>query len=268
MNKLINKVFIGTSGYKHADWLGNVYPFTLKPADYLTYYITQLKLNFLEITFTLHKIPYKKTSEQIAEHIKNVNSTFRVSIKLHKSLLRTQKDTSILNEFLIGLEPFFKSEIPLVFLADYPIEFCASKENLQAIVSLKKSLEQHILFVSLPHRSWYKERYIEIFRNNKIGLVIQHIPEFNKNSSPYLAISTNGYAYFRLYSNPSFYLSSSNINILYNYPIKSLANIRKAVSKISIITNETYVAFCNIKNGLAAANATLFKKLMEEETHE
>jgi len=60
MNKLINKVFIGTSGYKHADWLGNVYPFTLKPADYLTYYITQLKLNFLEITFTLHKIPYKK----------------------------------------------------------------------------------------------------------------------------------------------------------------------------------------------------------------
>lgn len=268
MKALINKVFIGTSGYKHSDWVGNVYPFTLNPADYLTYYISQLKLNFLEITFTLHKIPYKKTSEQIADHIKNENTSFRVSIKLHKSLLRTQPDPSILNEFLMGLEPFFKSEIPLVFLADYPIEFSASKENLQALLSLKKSLDQRILFVSLPHRSWYKERYIELFRNNKIGLVIQHIPEFKKNSSPYLVISTNGYAYFRIYSNPSFYLPSSNINIVYNYPVNSLTNIRKVVSKISIITKETYVGFCNVKNGIAAANAALFKKLMEEEANE
>jgi uncharacterized protein YecE (DUF72 family) len=268
MDKTIDKIFIGISGYKHTDWSGNVYPFSLKPIDYLSYYINQLNLNFLELTFTFHKIPYAKTSEQIVEHIKKENKSFRVSIKLHKSLLRPVLESSVLNEYLSGLTPFFKENIPVIFLADYPIEFTASKKNLRALISLKKSFKDYILFVSLPHRSWYKERYIEIFRENKIGLIIHYIPEHAKGSSPSFVITTNGYAYFRLYSNPTFYLPSSNINILYNYPTKSLDMISKVVSKLSIITQETYVAFCNIKNGIAASNAMLFKKIIEDSIHE
>lgn len=268
MCKTLNRIFIGTSGYKHIDWQGNVYPFNLKPIDYLSYYIRQLKLNFLELTFTFHKIPYAKTSEQIVEHIKKENKNFRVSIKLHKSLLRPILEPSVLNEYFSGLTPFFKEKISVIFLADYPIEFTASKENLQALISLKQSFKDYLLFVSLPHRSWYKERYIEIFRANKIGLIIHYFPEHAKGSSPSLVITTNGYAYFRLYSNPTFYLPSSNVNILYNYPAKSLDMISKVVSKISIITQETYVAFCNVKNGIAASNAMLFKKIMESSIDE
>jgi uncharacterized protein YecE (DUF72 family) len=268
MNILSNKIYIGTSGYKHTSWQGNVYPEKLKPINYLPYYINELKLNFLEITFTFHKMPYKKTFDQIFDHIKNKLLNFRLSIKLHKSLLRTKLDSSILNEFIQSLETFSKTQIPLIFLADYSTKFGVNKENLHAIIQLKKALEEHTLFISLPHRSWYKERYINIFRANKIGLVIHYIPESKNNYTPFLITSTNDYAYFRFYSNPSFHLSSSNINISYNYSPKELINIAKIISKTSIISKETYVAFCNVKNGIAAFNAVLLKKIMEESTGE
>jgi uncharacterized protein YecE (DUF72 family) len=153
-------------------------------------------------------------------------------------------------------------------LADYPIEFTASKENLQSIITLKGSLENCVFFVSLPHRSWYKERYIEMFRDNKIGLVIHYIPESTQDDSPFFAITTNSFAYFRFYSNSTFYLPSSNINVLYNYSTKNLDRISKIVSKLAIITKETYVCFCNVKNGIAAYNAMLFKKIMEGTIYE
>jgi len=97
-----------------------------------------LKLNFLEITFTFHKIPYKKTFDQIFENIGKDLYNFRISIKLHKDLLRIKPDHSIFNEFFQGLETFTKANVPLIFLADYSIMFKANKEHLQAIISLKK----------------------------------------------------------------------------------------------------------------------------------
>jgi uncharacterized protein YecE (DUF72 family) len=264
MDKINDNIFIGTSGYKHPDWLGNVYPPHLKPIDYLSYYIEQLDLNFLELTFTFHKIPYRKTIEQIVEHIKKSMKPFRISIKLYKSLLRTKFEKSVLDEFLAGLFPFIKENIPFCFLADYPNEFTVSKENLSTLVSLRHFLEKYELFVSFPHRSWYKERFLEILRTNKIGLVIQYIPDFVKKITPYVIIATNGYAYFRVHSNATFYLPTANNKTLYNYSAGNIEDIAKDVAKISIITKETYVAFCNVKNGLAAFNAMLLKKTMEK----
>ncbi|MDY6820028.1 MAG: DUF72 domain-containing protein [Deferribacterota bacterium] len=255
-------IYVGTSGFRHNSWVDKIYPVSLRPTNYLKYYINNLGLSFVEITFTFHKMPYYKTIDQIAENIGN--NSLALSIKLYKELLKESLNEEYVRTFIDALAPLNKDNIVYVLLADFPYSFTASRKNVETILNLKRLFEKNIFFVSLPHRSWYKERYFNLFREKNIGTIIHYIPLHSEDMTPFTPITTNKYAYFRIYSNKFLYLQSMNKNIAFNYNTKQLKSIANEVNKLSIVTKDTFVAFCNIRDGYSVYNAQSLNKILKE----
>jgi uncharacterized protein YecE (DUF72 family) len=254
--------YIGTSGYNYKDWQDIIYPPNLNTNSYLSYYVNKFNLNFLELSFTFYKMPFIKTSKQIVEH---VDKNFKFSIKLHKSVLQGNLKDSNIDEFKTGIYPFIKQNKIASFLADFPYEFKANIDNLKLLKDIKSKFTEFPLFSSLPHRSWYKERYINALKENRIGMVIHIIPEFKVSNTPYLPVATNDECYFRLYSNPLFWRSSTNKECTYSFNEDTLKQLLIDIKKLSYVTQNIYVVFCNVKNGTSLLNAINLKKLVEME---
>ena len=55
-----------------------------------------------------------------------------------------------------------------------------------------------------------------------------------------------------------------NKNIAFNYNIKQLKSIANEVNKLSIVTKDTFVSFCNIRDGYSVYNAQSLNKIIKE----
>jgi uncharacterized protein YecE (DUF72 family) len=251
-----NDFYVGTSGYKYEDWKGVFYPELEHNYQMLEYYAT--KFDFLEITFTFYKMPLKETLKSLSFR---VHKNFLFSIRLTKKFLKGRYSAKDITEFKNGIEPL-KNENKLgAIFADFNYDFTAKKSNLDLLINLKSHFTDTPFFVSLPNRTWYKERFIEDLKNNEIGLIINDMPKI-KGLSPYYPISTNLYTYFRFYGRNKLWLTPEYPVIDYDYTDEEMETFIKDAIKLNILNKKTFFSFCNVTNGNAPKNALKFAKLL------
>ncbi|WP_022851487.1 DUF72 domain-containing protein [Limisalsivibrio acetivorans] len=250
-------VYIGTSGYKHDDWHGAVYPGSMQNEEYLNYYSGEFGLNFVELTFPFYAVPERETVEHIAQ-----NAAGRVSfaVRLYKDFLKGHFGEQ--EKFMEGFAPLLEAGLIKGWLADYHYNFEASRQNFDKIKMLRDHFGDLPLFCEFPHRTWHKEKYTEEFRDERIGVVVTDMPN-NPKFPPMKVVGTNGYSYFRLHGRNPDWKEPRSIDLNYSYKKHELENILMSVENIASVTREVFVSFCNIKKGRGAFNAKYMKEMID-----
>jgi len=251
-------LYIGTSGYKYEDWRGTFYKKNITPYEMLIEYSKHF--NFMELTFTFYKMPILKTVESIAQRVKDKT---KISIRLNKVFLKGAFSNEDVKLFKDAIKPFIEKDIAIAYLCDFSPKFSASKANLDLMLKLKKIFYELPIFFELQNRTWYKERYLEDMRSSNLGIVILDMPEV-KGLAPYYPITTNSNTYIRLYGKSRLWLTPTSKELNYLYSEEEMKKIYDDLKRLSIVSNNVFVSFCNLEDGKAAINALNFKKLAEK----
>ncbi|HCW92660.1 DUF72 domain-containing protein [Flexistipes sinusarabici] len=253
-------LYLGTSGYKYDDWMDVFYPAGTSHYNMLEYYTKHF--NLIEITFTFYKIPYAKTIQSILSRTPD-NVFF--SVRLHKNLLRGRNTQREFNDFLYGLSPLLENNKIKAFFADYNYKFTSCRANMSIIKELAGKLPVEVpFFAELPSSTWYKERYIEEFKENRIGLIGLHLPEI-PGLAPFYPVSTNYFTYLRLYGKSRLWVVPDDKDTDYRYKHDEIKKILNRCIDASVLSKGIFISYCNVTGGNAAVNALDTKKIVESE---
>ena len=250
-------LYLGTSGYKYQDWKGKFYPSNVSNYEMLKYYNNSKLFNFLELTFTFYNFPYRDTIRSIVERASNL----LFSVRLHKSFLKGRYNKQDIKDFYDGLKPMIDDGKLAAFFADFNYSFTASKENFGHILKLVRDFNDYPLFFELPNRTWYKDRFLELFREHRIGLITIDMPTI-KGLAPYYPFSSNNYTYFRLYGRSGFWLTPEDKILDYSYKDEDLKKFIEDIKPLSLVSKKVFVTFCNVVDGHAVENAGTFIKYL------
>lgn len=254
---LSTPIYVGTSGYKFNDWVGTFYPSDISPYGMLGEYCKYF--NFLELTYTFYKMPFLKTTQGISERI---GKKTKISVRLNKVFLKGKFTDEDVITFKEGIKPLIENGQCCAFLCDFNIKFTSCKANLEYMIKLKEVFNEVPIFFELPSCTWYKERYLDEMRQHMLGIVVLDMPSI-KGLAPYYPIATNSNVYFRLYGKSPMWLTPESKVLKYSYSENELKKIIKDIEKMSIISRNIFVSFCNLENGRAPINAVMMNKLLE-----
>src|SRR4051812_48756407 len=111
-------LYIGTSGYSYADWLGPVYPQGTRKTDFLNHYQTLFKTT--ELNFTYYRIP---TAATLAKMAASVESGFLFSVKAPREVTHSDHGTesqTAISAFLAALRPLKDQQKFACVLLQFP----------------------------------------------------------------------------------------------------------------------------------------------------
>lgn len=125
--RVMEQVFVGTSGYSFKEWKGNFYPAKLPDKQFLTYYAERLAT--VELNNTFYRTP---TVEAIAGWCNAVPSHFRFSVKAPQRITHVSrlKDMEPVRHFA-GLVSGFGERLGVV-LFQFPPQFRFDFDRLRA----------------------------------------------------------------------------------------------------------------------------------------
>ncbi len=251
-------VYIGTSGYNYEDWKGTFAPADTENYDLLTHYIAS-KLNFLELTYTFYRMPIAEKIEGIMERL---SDDMKLSIRLHKSLMRKKPSSLEIESFKEGISPAVNSGRAVALFADFHHLFSASRENFDILLELKDNFKDIPLFIELTNSTWHKSRFYDEFKASEIGLCVVDGPSF-RGFAPYKPLCSNGGVYFRLYGKDPMWLSGTEKFLNYDYSIKELKKFMDDARDVSVMAKNIFFSFCNVEKGSAPKNAVTLKNMIE-----
>lgn len=265
--EILDRIFVGTSGWKYDDWIGKFYPEDIPKNRLLQYYSTYFRT--VEVNFSYYIMPNRYTLSAIA---RNVPRDFVFTIKLN-SVFTHQKD--LLNpylevplkerdEFLRAVEVMRSEGKVDTLLAQFPQSFRFSTRNLEYITKLGRAFSGFNLAVEFRSKDWYNGVVYEVFKRENLTFVSVDEPEIPV-LPPRELIVTNRIGYIRLHSrDASKWYGGEKLRYDYYYQDCELMEWIDKI-KASWGFEKLYVFFNNCHNGQAAENALRFKKLVSVE---
>jgi uncharacterized protein YecE (DUF72 family) len=261
---------IGTSGFSFADWIGTVYPQSIKKGDMLSYYEKELHFKITEINSTYYTIP---SQESFRGMIKKTSHEFEFTVKAHKSMtheIRNNETGMLLNnkeafdKFLYSIEPLQKEGRLTGVLAQFPYSFHATKDNYNYILNFKDRLGDIPLVVEFRNYYWHGEKSVQFLKDNNIGYCIVDEPKI-KGLMPYNPTSTTSLGYFRFHGrNTNWFDAPTADRYDYLYTEEELKGFISGIKDIASHTHKTIIMFNNCHAGKAAKNAIELKGLIEK----
>lgn len=256
---------IGTSGFSFPDWVGTIYPSTMKKGDMLLYYENQLGFKITEINATYYTIPSPKS---FIGMMRKTSPDFEFTVKAHKSLTHEirDKDTGELidnkesfGRFLSSIEPLKKEGRLTAVLSQFPYSFHITNDNYNYLKTFKERLKDIPLVVEFRNVNWHNAKSIAFLKQNHIGYCIVDEPKF-KNLMPYNPITTTDLGYFRFHGrNPHWFQASVSERYDYLYTREELQSFVPDIKNIADSVTKMIVMFNNCHAGKSVINA---KQLM------
>jgi uncharacterized protein YecE (DUF72 family) len=160
-------LFVGTSGWDYPEWKGEFYPASLRRADFLDYYSSQL--GACEVNTTFYSL---QTPETVERWLTSTPPSFRFAIKTHRRLTHTKNITAryfeFLHEFLETLEPFGDR------LGSLLIQFPPTRErDDEALDRLLAGIPaQYSCAVEFRHESWDLPEVAERLGNKRATICL------------------------------------------------------------------------------------------------
>lgn len=142
------QVWIGTSGYSYADWVGGFYPKGLRSNQMLAYYSRHFPL--VELNYTFYHPPTAAMLRKMAER---TPPSFQFVVKLPKSISHEQSPRD-LNGFREAVLTLQKRGQLIGLLCQLPQSNHESDAHRAWLKTLAKSLGDLHLAVEFRHRSW------------------------------------------------------------------------------------------------------------------
>ena len=248
---MAGKIYIGTSGFYYAHWIGKFYPEDLRREEVLSFYSQHFET--VEINSSFYHFPRRSTVEKWKAA---VSGDFVFSLKLHRSITHLRKlkpEVLFLDKFFASLEPLKRRKT--VVLIQTPGSLKCDLERLQVFLSL---IPKGFLYAfEFRHKSWFEREVYELLKKEAAALVFSDSP-IKKDGSrlwPRVEVETAPFFYIRLHGSKSLYRSSYERSEL-----EEIASLAKEKAKAGL---DVFVYFNNDAEGHAIENALELKGIVE-----
>jgi uncharacterized protein YecE (DUF72 family) len=262
-NPLMARIYIGTSGYSYADWVGPFYPAGTREKDFLGYYAGRFP--FVELNFSYYSMP---TATQTERLIEKTGSEFLFAIKAHKSLTheitdRLEKDIEAYRQ---GIQPLAEKQKLAAVLVQFPYSFHYTDENRMRLDRLTRGLAGLPLALEFRSDEWVKDHVFEELRKRNVAFVNVDEPELPKLIRP-SEIVTAEPAYIRFHGrNKKNWWTGDNVSRYdYLYGDEELAGWLDRIRVIVKAVKVLLITFNNHSRGQAIQNARRLKELLAAE---
>lgn len=246
-------VLVGTSGYSYHEWIGPVYPASIKADEYLSYYSTMFPT--VELNFSYYRMPEREQMLRILEESQN---RLIFSVKAHETLthritpLSWQEDAT---RFCKALEPMAAAGKLGAILLQFPYSFHYEADQRRYLDKLLNTLASFPVAVEFRNNQWFNNRVIETFRQRNICLVSLDMPSL-KGLPPVLDVVSAPFAYLRLHGRNKETWWGSDGAERYNY-LYNTQELQSFVERIRLLlthAEKVLVFFNNHRRGQAVQN--------------
>ncbi len=260
-------VYIGPAGWSYKDWVGIVYPDSLKPSDYLQY-LTQF-FDVVEIDSSYYRPPTVRMVDGWLEKV-GTNRAFKFTMKLwseftHKPEMWMKESEAL---FKKGARLLLESGRMGALLAQFSFSFQDNKENRQRLSIIAESFREYPLVVEVRHSSWNTPESIEFIRSLNIGFCNIDQPG-SRTSLTGTDYVTSDVGYIRLHGRnyDTWFKKGATVEEKYDYLYteEELGYWIKVVKRLAIQTKSLFAIFNNHFQGKAVVNALQMKSILSGE---
>jgi uncharacterized protein YecE (DUF72 family) len=250
------KVWVGTSGYSYADWVGPFYPPGTRTNRMLAEYVHHFPL--VELNFTFYRPP---TPEMLARQAERVPAGFQFLVKLPRSISHEERPDE-LDLFRRSAQEMRRRGCLLGLLCQLPQAHHYTPKRLDWLARVGSELRDYRLAVEFRHRSWARADVPGWLGERGIDLVSVDAPDIPQLFPSGLVRST-GRVYVRLHSrNTGNWYQSDKERYDYDYSDAELGEWVEAILHTAEQTEEALVLFNNCHGGRAAVNARRIAELL------
>jgi len=253
------KWYIGTSGFSFSDWIGTVYPESIKSSEMFTYYCQHYGFNAVEINYTFYQMPSYKS---IVSLLRRAPTGFKFALKIHGSITHEGNLENIAN-FLKNTHIVFDEGKLAGYLAQFPYTFKYSDENITFLKRIAECFKDSKVFIEFRHLSWsYKEDVVEFIKeySPNVSIVIVDLPKIS-GLYPFNTYynSEDEEIYVRLHGRKkSWFTADEKTRYDYYYTEDELDEISKSILLPNV--KKALVFFNNCYRGQALRNARSFRE--------
>ncbi|MBI4652599.1 DUF72 domain-containing protein [Candidatus Desantisbacteria bacterium] len=258
---------IGTSGFSFPDWIGTIYPKSIKKENMLSYYEKELGFKTLEINFTYYTLPSQKALQGMNN---KTGADFKFVIKAFKGLTHDiwneRKEIidnkKIFDKFIYSIDPLVKDSKLSCIIAQFPYSFHHTEGNLEYLKFFKDRFGEIPVIIEFRNSDWVTDNTFTFLKNMRMGYCIVDEPGL-KNLMPYYPAVTSDIAYFRFHGrNKNWFSVPASERYNYLYSEQELNEFLPGIIKISGKSKTTFVFFNNCHAGSAAKNAITLAKMI------
>jgi uncharacterized protein YecE (DUF72 family) len=187
------ELWVGTSGYSYADWVGDFYPKGTSSAKMLPYYARHFPL--VELNFTFYRPP---TAQQLTRLADQVPAGFQFIVKLHQSFSHEHHLAGAAH-FRNAVEILAKQHSLLALLCQFPQRFHYDTVNLGKLEALAEAFQGMDLAVEFRHASWNRPEVKKWLTARHLHLVSVDVPPI-ASLFPSGVMQTSRLLYVRMHS--------------------------------------------------------------------
>jgi uncharacterized protein YecE (DUF72 family) len=277
----VPEVFIGTSGYSFADWVGPFYPPGTKSGEFLNYYATQF--GCVEVNSTYYGIPEPRV---LANMEKKTPAGFRFIVKLNQAMTHEYAtDPALYAKFLDVVAPLKAAGKYHGLLAQFPWAFRRDERSKAHLERLRERLPDEPLWVEFRHDSWMHPKLPSWLAERSLGYCAVDEPALPGLVPPVTHV-TNGVGYVRFHGRNATHwwntagrgsgavaagahqtaplprVRGDQLRYDYNYSERELMEWVGKINDLAKQAKQTYLFFNNCHAGQAARNAKLMEELL------
>jgi uncharacterized protein YecE (DUF72 family) len=249
-------IWIGTSGYSYADWVGPFYPPGTRSERMLAYYTRLFPL--VELNFTFYRLPTPANLARLAE---NSREGFQFLVKLHRSLSHDEEGRDLL-AFRDAVEELRRRGRLLGVLCQLPQATHDEPKHRTWLETLGREFAGCGLAVEFRHRSWLRPDVPDWLHNYQIDLVSVDVPDL-PGLYPRALVRSGPRLYVRFHSrNAANWYRSDKDRYDYTYDDAALAEWVSALAATAERDERVLLLFNNCHRGQAAENARRMRELL------
>jgi uncharacterized protein YecE (DUF72 family) len=273
-------VWIGTSGYSFADWVGPFYPPGTKSPDFLAYYAERFQC--VEVNSTYYGIPEPRV---LANMEKKTPPGFRFIVKLNQAMTHEgATEPALYEKFLDVLQPLKDAGKYHGLLAQFPWAFRRDERAKAHLEHLRAQLPDEPLWVEFRHASWMHPKLPTWLAERSLGYCAVDEPALPGLVPPVTHV-TNGIGYVRFHGrNAQHWWDTAGrirgaatagdlkraqprgrgdqLRYDYDYSERELLEWVARINELAKQAKQTYLFFNNCHAGQAARNAKLMEELL------
>ena len=255
-------VYVGTSGFKFADWKEAFYPAGVPEKSWLNYYATVF--GCLEVNSTYYRPLPPATFAQMAA---KVPAGFQFTVKAYQSITH-QSDTDNAADFAT----FVESLNPLVeagklggVLAQFPNSFRPTPATCDYLARLRERLAGLPVAVEFRHRDWARKETFPLLCRLDLAYCAVDEPQFSSLMPP-LSVATSALGYVRFHGRnyQTWWQGDSKRRYDYLYSRPELEEWVPRIVRLDDETGKVFVFMNNCFGAQAAKNAVDIRDLLKE----
>ena len=234
--RLINNLYIGTSGWHYDHWWHRFYPEKLTKAKWLQFYASHFTT--VELNNSFYRLPSEAAFTNWRDS-SPANFTFAVKVSRFITHIKRLKNTEEAVETFVSRAKILGEKLgPLLY--QLPPNMHRNDERLESFLSILPRELKHVF--EFRHQSWLEQEVFETLHKYNIGLCVFDMPSL---SCPLVA--TADFAYIRFHGSTGLYFSC--------YSDEELADWSKRLASLAANLKAIYIYFNNDAEAFAVRNA-------------